>query len=199
MVSLEIVRLTPERTDDYLYFFEHVAHSDYKEWDRCYCLDYCAADTLALENEFADANVRRDYAIKYIKEGLLQGYLAYANGQLIGWCNANDRANCTRCLGWKECVTEKQDIFDKNEKVKSVFCFTVAPHMRGKNVATALLERVIHDAKAEGYAYIEGYPNKGEADMYYSYVGPMGLYQKFGFEICGETEFKLIVRKKLCN
>ena len=60
-----------------------------------------------------------------------------------------------------------------------------------------LIEKVIQDAQKDGYAYLEAYPNKEEADMYYSYVGPMGLYKKFGFEEYGETEQRLVLRKKL--
>jgi len=36
MNNINICKLTPEKLDDYLYFFENVAHTDNKEWDRCY-------------------------------------------------------------------------------------------------------------------------------------------------------------------
>lgn len=80
---------------------------------------------------------------------------------------------------------------------RKIVCFTVAPSMRGKHVATAFLERVIKDAKKDGYEYLESYPNKEETDMYYNYVGPIELYKKFGFEEWGETENRLIFRKNL--
>lgn len=38
-MNIEIHKLTPERLNDFLYFFENVAHTDNKEWDRCYCLN----------------------------------------------------------------------------------------------------------------------------------------------------------------
>lgn len=83
------------------------------------------------------------------------------------------------------------------ENVKSIFCFTVAPDFRGKGVASAMLEKVIDDAKNDGYEYLEAYPNKEEADMYYSYVGPLKLYKKYGFEFYAETKWRLVLRKKL--
>ena len=83
------------------------------------------------------------------------------------------------------------------EKIKSVFCFAVAPDCRGKGVARALLERVIEDAKQDGFEYIEAYPNKEETDIYFNYVGPMGLYKKLGFELFAETKWRAVLRKKL--
>ncbi len=198
-MNLEIYKLTPERLNDYLYFFENVAHSDNKEWDRCYCTNYCAANNnrITVKKNFADPDVRKSYAIDYVNNGLIQGYLAYSDGNVIGWCNANDRNNCMHCYGWKHHISDKIIEKKSKEKIKSVFCFTVAPDFRGKGVATALLERVIEDARSDGYEYLESYPNKEKTDMYYNYVGPLALYKKLGFELYTETKQRLVLRKKL--
>lgn len=66
-MSIRICRLTPELLDDYLYFFENVAHTDNKEWDRCYCLNYCSEANAG--RDFSSLDVRREYAIKYVKSG----------------------------------------------------------------------------------------------------------------------------------
>lgn len=183
-------------SSDYLYFFENVAHTDNKEWGCCYCLNYCSDRNAEIEgfDEF-DAYQRREYAIRYIREEILQGYLAYEEGQVIGWCNVNNRADCLYCFGFQNHVAGNAKISEDSHKIKSIFCFTVAPAMRGKGVATALLERMIQDALEEGYEYLEAYPNKGESDAYYNYVGPMGLYCKYSFERWGETEYRVIYEK----
>lgn len=196
MKNIDICRLTYKQLNDYLYFFENVAHTDNKEWDRCYCVNFCSDNNTELADILRDAGQRRKYAIKYVNEGIIQGYLAYYEGKVIGWCNTNDRANCLQCFGWQIISGNSETIKDRR-KVKSVFCFTVAPAMRGRNIATALLEQVIKDAKQDGYDYIESYPNKSESDIYYNFVGPIGLYKKFGFELYGETENRIILRKKL--
>ena len=116
------------------------------------------------------------------------------NGQVIGWCNTNDKKDCLGCFGWKIISGETKAI-EESIRIKSVFCFTVAPAMRGKHIATALLERVIQDARKEVYDFIESYPNKTECDMYYNFVGPIELYKKFGFTQFGETENRLVFRK----
>lgn len=195
MNHLTIVRLSPAYLPDYLYFFEHVAHTDYPEWDRCYCLDYCGTDNRKeAASIFGDADTRRDYAIRYVNEGVLRGYLAYADGQVVGWCNANDRAPCRHCAGYEEMLPDRSE---DGLRVKSVFCFTVAPAMRGRHIATAMLERVIEDAREEGFDAVEGYPQKEAADVYYNYHGHQELYRKLGFETIGEGHGCLIVRKRL--
>ena len=37
-------------------------------------------------------------------------------------------------------------------------CFGIAPEYRRAGIVTALLQRVIGDAKAEGYYAVEGFP-----------------------------------------
>lgn len=196
-MDVVIKELSPELLNDYLYFFENVAHTDNKEWDRCYCLNYCSDDQSKIKGytEF-DADARRKYAVEYVKSGIIKGYLAYINGQVAGWCNVNDKKDCHKCFG-NFFIYGNTKIAEDDSKILSLFCFTVAPDFRGKHIATMLLNRVIDDAKKRGYDYIEGYPEKGEVDQYYNYCGPEKLYKNAGFTLWGSTEKRNIMRKKL--
>ena len=193
-MDIEIYKLTPDRLEDYLWFFENRAHADNDMWATCYCIDYCS-----VANADADLRaheVRRGAAVDYVNLGAIQGYLAYVDGKVVGWCNTNRKADCMECVGVRqEVFPEPQG--DVPRDVKSIFCFTVDPDMRGKGIAEALLRRVIADAPGEGYTVLEGYPNRGESDMYYDYVGPMKLYEKLGFAVTGQTKRGYIVQKKL--
>ncbi len=194
---LEIVSLSPVSIPDYLYFFENVAHKDNPEWDRCYCLNFCSAcNTEEAKTVFSDADVRREYAADYIRKGILKGYLAYMDGRVAGWCNANDKNDCLECFGNYFIYGDTAPKADES-KVKAVYCFTVAPEMRRKHIATALLERVVSDAQAERYDCIEAYPEKGDLDQYNNFPGYRALYEKMGFEQIGETETRLVYRKSL--
>ncbi len=82
-------------------------------------------------------------------------------------------------------------------KVKSVFCFAIAPEMRRKGVAKLLLERVCKDAKKDSFDFVEAYPNKKFVDEAEDYMGPVALYEKTGFSVCYETEQKLVMRRSL--
>ena len=196
-MNIEIKKLNPDLLDDYLYFFENTAHKDIKEHDvRCYCMSWCSDDQE--EEDFPSADVRRDYAIRYIKNGMLQGYLAYHDGQIIGWCNANNRADCTKCHSWRHCLSSVDTAeLSPDIKVKSVFCFIIAPDMRRSGIAAQLLDYVCKDAENDGFDYVEAYPDKNFVSIHNDFMGPVGLYKKCGFTSYGETEDKIITRKYL--
>ena len=196
MENLQIVPLTPDRLEDYCFFFEKVAHTDNPVWDRCYCVDYCGAANAGMDYDNESPELRRSHAVRFVQAGLLRGYLAYLEGRAVGWINANDRSACLKSSGWEQIMGKTQPMAEAG-KVRSVFCFTVAPALRGKGIAEALLRRVIADAEAEGYDAVEAYPYRGEADMFYSYAGPLRLCKKLGFELYGQTENRLIYRKEL--
>ena len=196
MEHIEIVPLSVERTEDYLAFFETGMAAASGEWGyRCYCVSFCSKDNRS-EQGFENADVRREGAIRYIKEGVLTGYLAYADGQVVGWCNANDRNACLGCYGM-HIYCGAATLAADSERVKSVFCFEIVPSMRRKGIATALLRRVMKDAKAAGYACVEAYPEKQAVGDAENYSGPKDFYEKMGFEAWGETETHLIMRKRL--
>ena len=77
-------------------------------------------------------------------------------------------------------------------KVKSIFCFVIAPEMRRKGIATLLMERVCLDAEREGFDFIEAYPYKGT-----DFGGHYEMYGKHGFQVTLETEHGYVMRKYL--
>lgn len=86
--------------------------------------------------------ISREIAEQQIASGALRGYLAYVGGEAIGWCNANDKANFPI-----DSCGETHFHSDIPNREIAVVCFEVAPNFRGQGVATALLNRVISDAK----------------------------------------------------
>jgi len=190
-MKLDIRPLTPELLKDYLDFFDNVAFTDHPEWSQCYCLAFhfepaWDAKDAGLENPW------RERAIRFVRKGKVQGYLAYADGQIVGWCNANDKKNYAALKS-----NVKPEIWEENgdKKVKSVVCFLVAPAMRGKGIATKLLGRVCDDAKTDGYDFIEGYPPAGTCDMYAAHHGTVSLFEKCGFAVYKKSEHDSIMRK----
>jgi len=141
-------------------------------------------------------NPWRERAMQFIREGRIQGYLAYSDGNIIGWCNANDKKNFSAL---KQNINIDLEIDNESEKIKSVVCFLVAPDMRGKKIATKMLERICADAQANGYDLVEGYPPAGEWNMYAAHHGTTALFEKCGFEIHKQNGSGCIMRKKLKN
>ena len=83
------------------------------------------------------------------------------------------------------------------ERIKSVFCFVVAPQMQRKGVASRLLEQVCSDAAREGFDSVEAYPNRSFVSVAMDFAGPAELYRRNGFVPCFEFGNRLVVRKSL--
>ena len=79
--------------------------------------------------------------------------------------------------------------------MKSVFCFVVAPQVQRTGVATQLIERVCQDAAADGFDFVEAYPNKEFVSI--DCKGPLAMYEKCGFSIRAQREGRVVVRKAL--
>ena len=196
-MKIEIKKLSPELTEDYLAFFDNVAFTDNEEWDGCYCVWYHWNEALQEKfeqcQEASKKGFNRKLALNLIQAGTLQGYLAYADGCVAGWCNANDKGSY-ESLNRDKCPELWEDA-GCSDKVKAIVCYTIAPDMRQKGIATALLQRVCEDAEAEGYTYVEAYPGKDSSNVVRNYHGPFSLYEKIGFTKQIELENQYIVRK----
>ncbi len=82
-------------------------------------------------------------------------------------------------------------------KVKSIFCFVIAPEMKRKGIATLLLERVCKDAVQDGFDFVEAYPYKESSYQSSDFGGHFEMYKKSGFHVSFETEQGLVMRKQL--
>ena len=189
-----IKKLTCELLDDWLSYFDKDAFSDNDEWCGCYCMCYHWDSDFQKKRSWncdkASAKFNREQAIQFIKSGRMQGYLAYAHGKIVGWCNANDKKAYQNVN-----FNFSEEVPDHGETIKSIVCFSVAPEYRGCGVATALLEYVCQDAKNEGYELIEAYPFTHNEN--HAYHGPLPMYKKNGFELCSQIEGCTVCRKRL--
>ena len=126
------------------------------------------------------------------------GYLAYHDDKAVGWCNANTKSDCLNCISWlmfmKDVPTGEEE---PEAKIKSIFCYVVAPEMKRKGIATKLLERVVQDAAEEGFGFVEAYPKKQFVSTESDFMGPLEMYMKAGFEVYEELEDMVVVRKKI--
>lgn len=179
-MNISIKPLTPELSADYFDFFENRAFSDDSPY-RCYCQIYQMTKEqvkAALDNtEGRDpGGISREIAERQIADSALRGYLAYVDGKSIGWCNANDRANYPA-----EPAEDVPFYAPAENREKAVVCFEIAPEYRGKGIATALLNRVIADAKAEGYHAVVSFPVVRSERYEWDCHGPTRLYEKAGF------------------
>jgi len=192
-MKLEIKKLTLESLNDYLAFFDHEAFSDNGEWDGCYCTYYHFGRAEAEQFE-SDSNRKpklRQKAIELIQLGRLQGYLAYADGKAVGWVNVGPKKSFAAVMDAPELLSKE------DAHIKSVVCFIISPAMRHQGIATALLKQAIVDAKAEGFSFVEAYPNINTGNCYVNYHGYRTMFEKLGFSVHQTLTKILIMRKSL--
>lgn len=178
-----IRKLTQKNTADWFDFFDNRAFADHADWKGCYCTGPFMP---RLEGYTRKSRKRRDYAEWLIKTGRMEGYLAYENKQVIGWCNVNLRSALPMYA-----INTKFD-----SRVLSIACFTVEKEYRRRGVATELLKRIIKDARQNGIGVIEAYPSKRAITEFGRFVGPYEMYQRLGFQD-EVAEGRPVVRKYL--
>lgn len=197
-MNITIKPLSPDLTPAYIDFFDNRAFSENDTNGPCYCTSpmQTSDEIDQMVSEFAGdvkGTIRR-HAVKMLDEGKIHGYLAFYGDTVIGWCNAGDMSEYI-----KNRYQFVPDFARGNAigKTMSVVCFSIAPEYRSKGVSTALLEKVIADAKAEGFEAVEGYAHilKGRDD--FDFKGPTRLYEKLGFVPVAEHDGVVIMRKTL--
>jgi GNAT superfamily N-acetyltransferase len=186
---------------DYFDFFDHRAFTDNPPWEGCYCIGWQLTQE-AEQRELVDKaeeygggrenklRALREEVVRQIESGALKGYLAYVDGIAIGWVNANARET------FIENAINGTNLHAPAEKRETaVVCFEIAPELRGQGVATALLARVIEDARAEGRSAVVGFAVAHGARNPWDFTGPMRLYQRLGF-VKDKDEGELVVMRK---
>jgi len=188
-----IRRLIPELVEDYLHFFDTTPHSTNKLEDACYCVGWSNCDYAG--QDFSTADKRRHAAAEYVNGNNIQGYLAYYNSKVVGWCNANTMADCFECQYGKMYLDGS--FANETVKVKSVFCFAISPEVRRHGIAAALLRRVCDDSLLDGFDFVEAYPSSEFGGEDNDCMGPAKLYEKLGFVVCYNIGHKMIMQKNL--
>jgi len=195
-MAIEIRKLIPEFAEDYVNFFDTTPHDKNVDEHKCYCVCWCNDDYEG--KDFSTAEKRRKWALHYVKNNKIQGYLAYSGDVIVGWCNANTKLDCLKCASWRRFMNYVPlEASNTNIKVKSIFCFVIAPEMKRKGIATLLLERVCKDAVQEGFDFVEAYPYKENSYQSSDFGGYFEMYRKGGFYVFLEAEQGLVLRKKL--
>ena len=193
-MKISVCKLTAELLDDWLSYFDKDAFSSNEQWCGCYCMCYHWNGELQKKRAWGYdkncAEFNRRQAIDFIKNGRMQGYLAYVQGNVVGWCNSNDKRAYDNVN-----FNFPKEIPDNGEKIKSIVCFSVSPEYRRCGVATALLEYVCKDAKVDGFEFVESYPFVHDEN--HAYHGPLTMYKKVGFQLFREIEGCIVCRKIL--
>jgi len=186
--KISVHKVTEDRLDDWLRFFDHDGFAGNPGWASCYCME---PHKPATPNEPEHAwRETRAAMVDRLHAGTTVGYLAYVDGQPAGWVNASLR----RDYGLYRTVDPDGP---EPSTVIGVSCFVVAPPFRRHGIASALLDHVIADAVGRGAFWIEGYPHNRPDDSDAGHFrGPRSMYEARGFQPVEVRERDTVMRRR---
>ena len=192
-MDIEIRKLTSDLAEDYARFFDVTPHDVNVDENKCYCVTWRNDDTYFGDDHwYPTRDERRSRALQFVKDGKLQGYLAYCGGEIIGWCNAT--ADCQGGVNYLRSFWPIEE-YRADVKVKSIFCFVIAPEMQRKGIATRIVRRICEDAARDGFDFVEAYSSEVHAEL--DFRGPLAMYEKCGFVRGATRDGRVTVRKAL--
>jgi GNAT superfamily N-acetyltransferase len=173
--EIEIRPLSAATLDDFLAFFDHRAFSDNPQWSSCYCQCFYENHSKIVWSE-RTGEQNRARACERAARGEMRGYLAYLDGEPIGWCSAAPRALFH--------ALDAEPVPDlEAARVGEILCFVVAPEHRGRGVARRLLRAACDGLRAAGLEIVEANPRPQAKTAAANHFGPLSLYLSEGFAI----------------
>ncbi len=127
----------------------------------------------------------------------MEGFLAYADGEVVGWLNAQPWHKLPHACARLGVAPPELDV--PAHEAAAVVCFVVAPPWRRRGVARALLDGALASFAARGIRVVDAFPWKAgdstaPTDHYH---GPLPLFLAAGFTAVREEKDLTVVRKRL--
>jgi GNAT superfamily N-acetyltransferase len=182
-MNISVVPMDATRREDF-----YRVHSERHGCGWCNCVAWWVPTWEGWGQRTADQNraLREDL----FGRGQYDGYLLYADGQPVGWCQCGPRDRLPKLV--------QQFRLQPDPKVWAITCLLISPTIRKKGLAAHLLEEVLQDLRAKGVPRVQAFPRRGQnlpdEDVW---TGPEALYRQAGFVLERDNPEKPIYCKQL--
>ena len=198
MPDLVVKPLAPALAADFLRFFDHErgpAFADNPEWAKCYCHFYEVP--VAIDWSSLSAAQNRVAMQARIEVGEMEGFLAFAGDEPVGWLNAQPRHKLPHCFDRMRVAATPSPCAPYEAAV--IVCFIIAPAWRRRGVSRALLAEALSSLAARGFKLVDAFPFKaGDSERCaVHYHGALSTFIAAGFAPLSETDAITVVRKLL--
>jgi GNAT superfamily N-acetyltransferase len=198
MTDVVVKALSPALSGDFLRFFDHergAAFADNPDWAKCYCHFYEVP--VAIEWTSLTAAQNRIAMQARIEVGEMEGFLAFAEGEPVGWLNAQPRHKLPHCFDRMRVAATPLPCAPY--EAAAIVCFIIGPEWRRHGVARALLASAISSLAVRGFVLVDAFPFKAgdsvtAADHYH---GALSMFTAAGFAPLAESDTITVVRKFL--
>lgn len=185
--EIAIKPLSARSLPDFLAFFDHDAFADNPKWAFCYCqFLYVDHREVVWSKRTVDEN--RAAACCRVETGEMRGWLAYAQGRVVGWCSAAPRSGMHSF--------DDEPVADA-DRIGVIGCFVIAQPWRRKGIARRLLRAACDGFERDGLSQVQAFSMRGALGDGENHFGPLSLYLQAGFEIVSENddgEVRLVLR-----
>jgi len=197
-MQIRVERLNAARRDDFLGFFDHErgpAFADNPGWAKCYCHFYHVPKAIRWPS--LDAAANRTAMTARIEASEMDGFLAYADREVVGWLNAQPLSKLPYCAARMGIAPPPLPV--PSQDAAAIVCFVIAPVWRRRGVARALLAGALASFAARGIRVVDAFPFKAGASTAptHHYHGPLSLFREAGFEVLAEHADLTVMRKLL--
>lgn len=176
-MNIQFQQLDDGNVKDLLGLFSKENFMHEQDWSSCYCQFYHVTCT-SEEWEARSARENRDDLVKRVHENRQPGFVAFENGTCVGWLNAG-------CIvDYPRIANDLPSSFVDSTTFLCI-CFIVKEEMRGKKIASGLLDNAIDAAKNLGMKRILALPVVRNSQETH-YRGFKEMYLHRGFSLVNE-------------
>lgn len=168
-MDLKVIQLDADYEEDF-----YKIHSDENKAGWCFCVAWWTTTWEAWSLRTAEENRKRREQL--FQAGQYDGYLLYADGKPVGWCQVGPRDRLINLC--------EQYNFIPDPDVWAITCFLLIPGYREIGLAHYFLKEILKDLRKIGVMHVQGFPRRGKnlsADNVWT--GPESIFQKAKFSL----------------